>query len=131
MIPLDGTIIAWLSEVDASALTGEPIPVTVTTGDSVSAGTSNTTGTFIMEVTAAAGNTTMDRLIRSVREAAGDRASTERLVDRFAAIYTPAVVIMAFVLGCIVPVSYTNLTLPTNLPVSICVSPCGVIKENT
>lgn len=103
VIPLDGTIIAGISEVDASALTGEPIPVTVTTGDTVSAGTSNTTGTFVMEVTAAVGNTTMDRLIRSVRDASGDRATTERLVDRFAAIYTPAVVLIAILLGCMVP----------------------------
>ena len=130
MIPLDGTIIAGISEVDASALTGEPIPVTVTTGDSVSAGTSNTTGTFIMEVTAAAGNTTMDRLIRSVREAAGERASTERLVDRFAAIYTPAVVIMAFVLGCIVPLVTGQPFIPwisKALVLLVIACPCALV----
>jgi len=130
MIPLDGTIIAGISEVDASALTGEPIPVTVTTGDSVSAGTSNTTGTFIMEVTAAAGNTTMDRLIRSVREAAGDRASTERLVDRFAAIYTPAVVIMAFILGCIVPLATGQPFVPwisKALVLLVIACPCALV----
>lgn len=130
MIPLDGTIIAGVSEVDASALTGEPIPVTVTTGDSVSAGTSNTTGTFIMEVTAAAGNTTMDRLIRSVREAAGDRATTERLVDRFAAIYTPAVVTMAFILGCIVPLVTQQPIVPwisKALVLLVIACPCALV----
>ncbi|MFY8053637.1 MAG: heavy metal translocating P-type ATPase, partial [Armatimonadaceae bacterium] len=130
IIPLDGTIIAGVSEVDASALTGEPIPVPVSTGDSVSAGTSNTTGTFIMEVTAATGNTTMDRLIRSVREAAGDRATTERLVDRFAAIYTPAVVIMAFVLGCLVPLVTGQPFIPwisKALVLLVIACPCALV----
>ena len=130
IIPLDGTIIAGVSEVDASALTGEPIPVPVSTGDSVSAGTSNTTGTFIMEVTAATGNTTMDRLIRSVREAAGDRATTERLVDRFAAIYTPAVVMMAFVLGCLVPLVTGQPFIPwisKALVLLVIACPCALV----
>lgn len=130
IIPLDGVIVAGISEVDASALTGEPIPVTVTTGDSISAGTSNTTGTFIMEVTAAAGNTTMDRLIRSVRDAAGDRATTERLVDRFASIYTPVVVGIAFILGCLVPLISGQPFIPwisKALVLLVIACPCALV----
>ena len=130
IIPLDGTIVAGISDVDVSALTGEPVPVTVTTGDAVSAGTSNTTGTFIMEVTAAAGNTTMDRLIRSVREATGDRATTERLVDRFASIYTPAVVIIAFILGCVVPMVTGQPFIPwisKALVLLVIACPCALV----
>lgn len=130
IIPLDGIIVAGISEVDASALTGEPIPVTVTAGDSVSAGTSNTTGTFIMEVTAAAGNTTMDRLIRSVRDAAGDRATTERLVDRFASIYTPVVVGIAFILGCLVPLISGQPFIPwisKALVLLVIACPCALV----
>lgn len=130
MIPLDGTIVAGISEVDASALTGEPIPITVTSGDSVAAGTSNTTGTFIMEVTAAAGNTTMDRLIRSVRDAAGDRATTERLVDRFAAIYTPVVVAIAIILGFVVPIVTGQPFIPwisKALVLLVIACPCALV----
>lgn len=103
IIPLDGRVLAGISEVDQSSLTGESLPVIVEAGSDVYAGTRNTAGTFVMEVTAVSGNTSMDRVIKSVRTAAGDRATTERLVDRFASIYTPVVVILAFIIAFFVP----------------------------
>jgi Cd2+/Zn2+-exporting ATPase len=72
----------------------------------------------------------MDRLIRSVREAAGDRATTERLVDRFAAIYTPVVVLIAFILGCIVPLVTGQPFIPwisKALVLLVIACPCALV----
>ena len=64
-------------------------------GDMVFAGTINETGELQFRVTAAAANTTLARIIHAVEQAQGTRAPTQRLVDRFAAIYTPAVFVLA------------------------------------
>ena len=64
-------------------------------GDKLYAGTLNAQSELELRVTAATGNTTLDRIIRAVEEAQGSRAPTQRFVDRFAAIYTPAVFVMS------------------------------------
>lgn len=94
-IPLDGRVTAGSSAVNQAPVTGESIPVDKTTGDPVFAGTINETGMLEFEVTAAANNTTLARIIHAVEEAQGTRAPTQRFVDRFAAIYTPAIFAIA------------------------------------
>ncbi len=94
-IPLDGRVTAGSSAVNQAPVTGESIPVDKTTGDPVFAGTINETGTLEFEVTAAANNTTLARIIHAVEAAQGTRAPTQRFVDRFAAIYTPAIFAIA------------------------------------
>ena len=92
---LDGRVSAGQGAVDQSPVTGESIPVDKAPGDDVFAGTINQSGSLEFEVTKPATDTVLARIIHAVEEAQGQRAPTQRFVDRFAAIYTPAVFVMA------------------------------------
>ncbi|CAN7556271.1 heavy metal translocating P-type ATPase [Pseudorhodoferax sp. LjRoot39] len=94
-VPLDGTVTEGRSSIDQSPVTGESLPVDKGPGDTVFAGTVNAEGALQFRVTAAAGNTTLARIIHAVEQAQATRAPTQRFVDRFAAIYTPAVFVLA------------------------------------
>ncbi|WP_445012904.1 P-type ATPase, partial [Enterobacter hormaechei] len=72
-------------------------------GDPVFAGTVNGSGGFEYRVTAAAGNTTLARIIHAVEEAQGAKAPTQRFVDRFAQIYTPVVFAIAVAVAVLPP----------------------------
>lgn len=98
-VPLDGTITRGNSAVNQAPVTGESIPVDKEPGDQVFAGTINETGELEFKVTAAASNTTLARIIAAVEKAQGTRAPTQRFVDRFAAIYTPAVFAIAILVA--------------------------------
>ena len=102
-IPLDGTVASGTSAVNQAPVTGESIPVDKGPGDPVFAGTINETGTLEVTVTAEASNTTLARIIHSVEQAQGSRAPTQQFVDRFAAIYTPAVFAMAVLVAVLAP----------------------------
>ena len=102
-IPLDGRVMAGNSAVNQAPVTGESIPVDKVVGDDVFAGTINETGTLELEVTAAVDNTTLARIIHAVEQAQGTRAPTQRFVDRFAAIYTPAVFVIALAVAMFGP----------------------------
>ncbi len=94
-VPLDGTVLRGRSAVDESSVTGESLAVDKAPGDLLFAGTLNAQAELDMRVTAAAGNTTLDRIIHAVEQAQSTRAPMQRLVDRFAARYTPAVFALA------------------------------------
>ena len=102
-IPLDGTVAGGASAVNQAPVTGESIPVDKAVGDPVFAGTINETGTLEVAVTAAASDTTLARIIHAVEQAQGSRAPTQQFVDRFAAIYTPAVFIAAVLVAVLTP----------------------------
>jgi Cd2+/Zn2+-exporting ATPase len=102
-IPLDGRVTAGSSAVNQAPVTGESIPVDKTVGDLVFAGTINETGIIEFEVTAAADNTTLARIIHAVEQAQGTRAPTQRLVDRFAAFYTPSIFAIAVAVAALGP----------------------------
>lgn len=101
-VSLDGIIVRGRSAIDQAPITGESMPVEKTVGDTVYAGTINKSRSFEFEVTAAATDSTLARIIHAVEEAQGSRAPMQRLVDRFAAYYTPAV-FFAAVLTALVP----------------------------
>ncbi len=90
-IPVDGTVTVGLGTVDQSPITGESLPVDKQPGDDVFAGTINQTGELIVRTTALASDSTLARIIHAVEQAQGSRAPTQRFVDKFAAIYTPAI----------------------------------------
>ncbi|HET8523723.1 MAG TPA: cation-translocating P-type ATPase [Thermomicrobiales bacterium] len=94
-VPTDGRIVEGSSAVNQSALTGESLPIDKEAGDSIQSGTINGHGTLLVEVTKAAADSTLARIIHLVEAAQGSRAPSQQLVDRFAAIYTPAVIIGA------------------------------------
>ncbi len=100
---LDGRVTAGRGAVDQSPVTGESIPVDKAPGDEVFAGTINQSGSLEFEVTQPAGDTVLARIIHAVEVAQGQRAPTQRFVDRFAAIYTPAVFLLALAVAAGTP----------------------------
>ncbi|MBL7090367.1 MULTISPECIES: cation-translocating P-type ATPase [unclassified Acidovorax] len=129
-IPLDGTVASGTSAVNQAPVTGESIPVDKAQGDPVFAGTINETGTIEITVTAAASNTTLARIIQSVEQAQGSRAPTQQFVDRFAAIYTPGVFIIAVLVAVLTPV-FLDLTwmqaLYKALVLLVIACPCALV----
>ncbi|MGP3505345.1 heavy metal translocating P-type ATPase [Acidovorax sp. PRC11] len=129
-IPLDGTVASGTSAVNQAPVTGESIPVDKAAGDPVFAGTINETGTLEVTVTAEASNTTLARIIHSVEQAQGSRAPTQQFVDRFAAIYTPAVFAIAVLVAVLTPL-FMNLTwleaLYKALVLLVIACPCALV----
>lgn len=102
-VPLDGKVMKGNGAINQAPVTGESIPVDKAPGDQVFAGTINETGELEFEVTALSSNTTLARIIQAVEQAQGTRAPTQRFVDRFAAIYTPAVFAIAMAVAVLTP----------------------------
>jgi len=102
-IGLDGEVVSGQSTVDQAPITGESLPVEKAVGDKVFAGTINQAGSLEYTVTAAASNSTLARIIHAVEAAQGARAPTQRFVDSFSKIYTPAVFLLALAVAVIPP----------------------------
>jgi Cd2+/Zn2+-exporting ATPase len=102
-IPTDGMVAAGTSAVDQSPITGEPIPVEVTAGSSVFAGTVNGSGALTVTVAKPYADTTLARIIREVEEAQASKGRSQRFADRFGAIYAPAMLGLAAVVAVIPP----------------------------
>jgi Cd2+/Zn2+-exporting ATPase len=102
-IPLDGEVLSGESSVNQAPITGESVPVDKKKGDTVFAGTVNGEGSLEIRVTKAAGDTTLARIIRLVKEAQEQKAPTQRFVDVFARYYTPAVTVVALLIFLVPP----------------------------
>ncbi len=102
-IGLDGDVVQGQSSVDQAPITGESLPVEKSIGDKLFAGTINQAGALHYRVTAAAGQSTLARIIKAVEDAQGARAPTQRFVDRFSRIYTPAVFLVALAIAVLPP----------------------------
>ncbi|MBI1423473.1 MAG: heavy metal translocating P-type ATPase [Gammaproteobacteria bacterium] len=96
-IAVDGVIIDGHSSVDESMLTGEPIPVEKHRGDEVVAGTINVAGTFLFQSKRIGADTVLSQIIEMVRRAQSSKPAIGRLVDKVAAVFVPAVLIIAVV----------------------------------
>jgi Cu+-exporting ATPase len=96
-VPVDGTVVEGSSHVDESMLTGEPEPVRKTAGSPLSAGTTNGSGTLLMRAERVGGETLLSQIVHMVAQAQRSRAPVQRLVDKVAAVFVPAVVIIAIV----------------------------------
>jgi Cd2+/Zn2+-exporting ATPase len=90
-IPIDGRVVDGESAVNEATVTGESVPVNKVPGDAVYAGTLVAEGYLEIEATTDAGDTTLDRIVRLVRDAQARRSPSERFIERFARHYTPAV----------------------------------------
>ena len=90
-IPVDGEILDGSSTVDESMITGESIPVEKGAGDGVTGATINTFGAFTFRATRVGSDTVLARIIRVVEEAQGSKAPIQRLADKVAGIFVPAV----------------------------------------
>lgn len=102
-IALDGEVLSGSSTIDQAPITGESLPVEKTIGDKVFAGTINQAGSLEYAVTAAASHSTLARIIHAVEQAQGARAPTQRFVDQFSKIYTPAVFVFALAVALVPP----------------------------
>ena len=107
-IPLDGTVASGASSVNQAPITGESMPVSKKEGDEVYAGTLNGKGGLEVSVTRLSEDTTLARIIHLVEEAQAQRAPSQNFVDRFARIYTPAVVLGAVLLAIIPPLIFSQ-----------------------
>ena len=94
-IPVDGIVVDGRSSVDESMLTGEPVPAEKNVGDIVTGATINGTGALIMEATHVGGDTMLSRIVDMVAAAQRSRAPVQKVADRVAGIFVPAVVLSA------------------------------------
>ena len=96
-IATDGVVVSGASAVDMSMVTGEPVPVEVAVGDEVIGATVNADGTLEVEAARVGADTALAQIVRLVDEAQGGRAAVQRLADRVASVFVPAVVLLAAV----------------------------------
>ena len=94
-VPIDGVVLEGASAVDESMLTGEPMPVDKTPGDKVTGGTLNASGSFVMRAERVGRETMLAQIVKLVSEAQRSRAPMQRLADRVAAYFVPAVIAVA------------------------------------
>ena len=94
-IPLDGVVVKGESRIDTAPITGEPVPVRVVEGDSVTSGCVNTVGQLTIRVEKPLAESMVTRILDSVENAAASKPKFERFISRFARVYTPVVVAIA------------------------------------
>ena len=128
-IPVDGKVRAGRSAVDQAPITGESVPVEKSPGDEVFAGTVNGSGALEIVTSRAAGDRTLDRVVRLVEEAQTQKAPTQRFTDRFERVFVPGVLIAA-VLLVVVPPLLADWPWATSfyrgLALLVAASPCAL-----
>jgi len=105
-IPLDGDVVAGQSAVNQAPITGESLPVEKIPGDPVFAGTINGRGALEVRVTRARRDTSLARIIHLVERAQAQRAPSQTVVERFARVYTPAVITLAIGVAIVPPLLF-------------------------
>ncbi len=105
-VAADGVILTGESALDEATVTGESVPKKKGVGDAVDAGTINADGVLRVEVTAAAKDNTIARIVRLVEEAQESKAPTERFIDRFSRVYTPAVLLVGALVAVVPPLLF-------------------------
>jgi Cu+-exporting ATPase len=129
-IPVDGTVIDGTSTVDESMVTGEPIPVTKRTDDTVIGATINQTGAFRMRADKVGAETLLAQIIKLVEAAQASKAPIQRLADRVSSYFVPAVMVIAvwtFAIWYLTgPDPVLTLSLVTAVAVLIIACPCAL-----
>ena len=129
-IPLDGVITEGESRLDTSPITGEPVPVSVKSGDAVTSGCVNTSGQLILRVEKPLEESMVSRILDAVENAAASKPKIDRFITRFSRIYTPVVVFLA-VATAVIPSVITgnwNYWIYTALTFLVMSCPCAVLS---
>lgn len=105
-VPLDGVVIDGASQLDTAALTGESVPRSASTGDTVISGCINLSGVLRIRVSKPYGESTVARILDLVENASSKKAKAENFITRFAHYYTPVVVICAALLAVLPPLLF-------------------------
>ncbi|VVE35894.1 heavy metal translocating P-type ATPase [Pandoraea horticolens] len=105
-VAIDGVIEQGSSALNQASITGESVPVDKTVGDEVYAGSINESGLIVYRTNVAPGDTTLARIVRIVESAQQQRSPTQRFVDKFSRVYTPAVVICALLVALVPPLAF-------------------------
>lgn len=103
-VPLDGVIINGTTTLDNSALTGESVPVDATVGCEVLSGAINGSTLIQIRTTKKFGDSTATRILKLVEEAAAQKGKSEKLISRFASVYTPIVIAIAVIIAVFPPI---------------------------
>ncbi len=109
-IPLDGVVVEGESMLDTSVITGESVPRKVSEMDLVYSGSINQSGLLSIKVTKAFAESTVSRILELVEKASTKKAETEKLITKFAKVYTPVVVGIAALLAIIPPLVMSGAT---------------------
>jgi Cu+-exporting ATPase len=127
-IPVDGRVIDGRSEIDESMITGESLPVEKQAGDDVIGATINRQGMLTFEATKVGKDTALAQIVRMVEQAQGSRAPIQRLVDRVAAYFVPAVIaiaVLTFVIWMAITGEFTA-ALIRMIAVLVIACPCAM-----
>jgi len=127
-IATDGRVIEGYSSVDAAAMTGESTPVEVAPGDEVTGGTASLTGRLVVEATAVGSDTQLAGMIRLVEEAQTGKAAVQRLADRIAGVFVPAVLTLTALTlaGWLVSGADLDTAIGAALAVLVIACPCAL-----
>ncbi len=129
-IPLDGRISKGASSVDQASITGESVPVEKESGGEVFAGTINGDGLLEIVTTKAADDTTLARIIKMVGDAGSKRSPSEKWVEKFAAVYTPVVMVVALLILLVPPLAFGgewSVWLYRSLVLLVIACPCALV----
>ncbi len=129
-LPLDGRVVAGDSYVNQAPVTGESLPIEKTAGDDVFAGTINGRGALDVVVTRLRRDSTLARIIHLVERAQAQRAPSQTFVDRFARVYTPAVLAIAVVVALAPPLLFRgswSVWLYRSLVLLVISCPCALV----
>ncbi|MCF6272374.1 MAG: heavy metal translocating P-type ATPase [Rhodobacteraceae bacterium] len=129
-VPADGTLTMGETAIDEAAVTGESMPKHKTVGDAVFAGSINTDGLIRIEVTQAAENNMIARILQMVEDAEASKAPTARFIDRFSRYYTPGVIVVAAMIAFLPPLvvgADLGLWVYKGLAILLIGCPCALV----
>lgn len=128
-IPVDSVVTGGASNVDVSAITGESVPLAASEGTALMSGMLNGEGQLHIRATARADQSAAARIIRLVEDSAATKGSSERIITRFAKIYTPAVMVLCLLVAVIPPIFVGDFTgwLYKALAILVASCPCALV----